>query len=41
MTIINKFERSCGTFRRRVGKNPLSSMTLNQFAQKKIKKNNL
>jgi len=28
MTFINRFERSYGTFRRRGGKNPLSSTTL-------------
>jgi hypothetical protein len=27
-TLINRFGRICGTFRRRGGKNPLSSMTL-------------
>ncbi len=34
MTIIIKFEKSCGTFRGGVGKNPLSSVTLGQFDQK-------
>jgi len=34
MIIINRFERSCGTFRRGVGKNPLSSTIINQFAPK-------
>jgi hypothetical protein len=28
MAIINKFEKSCGTFRVGARKNPLSSMTL-------------
>jgi len=34
MTFINRFERSYKTFRRGGGKNPLSSTTLDQFAQK-------
>jgi hypothetical protein len=33
--VINRLERSGDTFRRGGGKNPLSSMTLGQFAQKK------
>jgi hypothetical protein len=33
MTIINRFEKSCGTFRRREGKNSSSSMTLGQFVK--------
>ncbi len=38
MTLINRFEKSCGTFRRRGEKNILSSMTLGQFAwNQKIK----
>ncbi len=38
MTLINRFEKSCGTFRRGGGKNILSSMTLGQFARnQKIK----
>jgi hypothetical protein len=36
--IINRFEKSCGTFKGGKGKNPLSLMTLSQFAQKKTKK---
>jgi len=31
MTLINRFERICGTFRRGGGKNPLSSMTLDHI----------
>jgi len=31
-TFINRFERSCGTFRGGGGKNPLLSMTMGQFA---------
>jgi hypothetical protein len=38
MTLINRFEKSCDTFIGSGGKNPLSSMTLGQFAQKKEKK---
>jgi hypothetical protein len=38
MTLINRFERSCSTFRRGGGENPLSSITLNWYAQKKEKK---
>jgi hypothetical protein len=34
ITFINRFEKSCGTFRGRGGKTPLSSMTLGQFAPK-------
>jgi len=37
MIVINRFERSCGTFRGGGGKNPLLSMTLGQFAQNKTK----
>ncbi len=34
-TLINRFERSCGTFRRGGRKNPLSSTTLiNRFERK-------
>jgi hypothetical protein len=40
-TIINRFERSCGTFKGGKGKNPLSLTTLNQFARKKIKNKKL
>jgi hypothetical protein len=36
-TLINRFKRNCGTFRGGGGKNPLSSMTLGQFAQKQFK----
>jgi hypothetical protein len=43
MTLINRFERSCGTFRGRGGKNPLSSTTLGLACSKiiifKFKKN--
>jgi hypothetical protein len=35
MIIINRFERSCGTFKRREGKNLLLSTTFGQFAPKK------
>ncbi len=35
MTLINRFEKSCGTFKGEGGKNPLLSMTLGQFAPKK------
>jgi hypothetical protein len=38
MTLINRFERSCGTFRKRGGKNLVSLTTLGQFDQKKKKK---
>jgi hypothetical protein len=37
MTLINRFERSCGTFRKRGGKNLVSLTTLGQFDQKKKK----
>jgi hypothetical protein len=37
-TIINSFEKSCGTFKGGKGKNPLSLMTLSQFAPPKKKK---
>jgi hypothetical protein len=33
-TVINRFERTCGTIRGGGGENPLSSTTLGQFAQK-------
>jgi hypothetical protein len=36
-TIINRFEKSYGTFKGGKGKNPLSLTTLNQCAQKKKK----
>jgi hypothetical protein len=36
MTLINRFERSCGTFRGGGGKNPLSSTTLGSACSKKI-----
>jgi hypothetical protein len=32
--VIHMFEKSCGTFKRGQGKNPMSSMTLGQFAWK-------
>jgi len=32
MIVINRFEKSCGTFKKREGKNPLLSTTFNQFA---------
>jgi hypothetical protein len=35
--IINRSERSCDILKRRRAKNPLSSTTLSQFAQKKRK----
>jgi len=35
MIVINKFEKICGTFWGRGGKNPMLSMTLGQFAWKK------
>jgi hypothetical protein len=35
--VINSFEKSCSTFRRRGRKNPLLSTTLCQFAHIKIK----
>jgi hypothetical protein len=35
MVVINRFEISCGTFKRRKGRNPLSSMTLGKFARGK------
>jgi hypothetical protein len=37
MTIINRFEKSYGTFRGGKRKNPLLSMKLGQFIQEKIK----
>jgi hypothetical protein len=40
MTLTNRFERSCGTFRGGGGKNIISLMTLDQFDPKK-KKNKL
>jgi hypothetical protein len=39
MTLINRFERSCGTFRKRGGKNLVSLTTLGKFDPKKKKKN--
>jgi hypothetical protein len=41
MILINRFERICGTFRRRGGKNPLSSMTLDQIGPPPQKKSPL
>ncbi len=35
MMVINRFERSCGTFKGGGGKNSLLSMILGQFAWKK------
>jgi hypothetical protein len=32
VTLINRFERNCGSFRKGGGKNPLSSTTLIWFA---------
>ncbi len=32
MTLISRFEKSCGTSKTGGGKNPLSSKTLGQFA---------
>jgi hypothetical protein len=37
MIVINRFEKSHGTFKGGGGKNPLLSMTLGQFAQNKTK----
>ncbi len=34
VTFINRFEKSCGTFKRGGGKKPMLSMTLGQFAPK-------
>jgi hypothetical protein len=36
MVVINRFERSCGTFKRGKGRNPMSLMTLGKFARGKI-----
>jgi hypothetical protein len=38
MVVINRFERSCGTFKRGKGRNPMSLMTLGKFARGKINK---
>jgi len=32
MTLISRFEKICGTFKKGGGKNPLSSKTLGQFS---------
>ncbi len=37
-TIINRFEKSYGTFKGGKGKNPLSLTTFNRFARKEKKK---
>jgi hypothetical protein len=39
MTLINRFEKICGTFRRGGEKNILSSMTLGQFTRNQKIKN--
>ncbi len=36
MIVIRRFERSCGTFKGGGGKNLVLSMTLGQFAPKKV-----
>jgi hypothetical protein len=37
MEVINRFERSCGTFKGGKGRNPLSSVTLGKFVRGKMK----